>query len=433
LLQFAIKEYLSMKSKTKIPGHSNGTYTQGRGGNMLAPPSHGLSFVDNHTIQKKPTAQLTEKGKWWGSTIGGALGGIAGAATGYAYGTLSATTGAITGGISDAVKGYQHGGIRSALVEGAGGLVTGALSGMSSGLLHGGSVGMTMGSALGGTIGDYLTGTDAAIARPNGPLAFSMRAHLGKLNKTAPVLSHSLARKQNVAAIQGMHPNEVKLLNWLHDALGDNDFDEVSRGAQVRVPFHAGLFDRLVALGSQKRQSSHYSGTLFASGFRQVVGEQYGTTGQFLPTVLFGKIQDREGNYYMYLQPEGNAFNPDTGWAEKMRHVKDAANYAIFGQQQGPHGTSNHTDANPITDHPYNRTISDFTSFRLMDFNAFAANLVYTSGGSSLLAKVGVQSHEGQTLAIEILTKAGVYALAYATWQKVGAPMASMALKKIVG
>ncbi|NOS93271.1 MAG: hypothetical protein HOP30_15235 [Cyclobacteriaceae bacterium] len=381
-------------------------------------------------VLQPPPIQLTKRGKWWGSTIGGALGGIAGAATGYAYGTLSAATGAITGGIADAVTGYQHGGLRSAIVEGVSGLATGALSGMSSGWYHGGSVGMTLGSAIGGQIGDYVTGHEAAV-RPDGPLAQKMRANLGKLAAIEPTLGHAIAQEPNVALVAGgMHPNEIKLLNWMHDALGADNFNKVSQGAQVRIPFHQGLFDHLIGVGAKKRPSSHYSGTLFASGFRQVVGEQYGTAGSYLPTVLFGKIEDREGNFWMYLQPERNAFNDDTSPEERNAHRWDAFNYVIHGVQQGPHGTSPHTDANPITDHPYTRTLSDFGGSRIMDFNAFIANFVYTNGGMS---KVALETSQGKALAVEIITKAGLYALAYATWKKLGSPLANSALTKIIG
>jgi len=386
-----------------------------------------------NAIDRGSTFQLTENGSWWGSTIGGTLGGIAGAVAGYAYGTLSAATGAITGGVSDAVAGYQHGGLSSALVEGAGGLVTGAFSGMSSGMYHGGSVGMTLGSAIGGVLGDWLTGPEAHIANPDGPIAMRMRANLAKLQELVP-LDHAVSAKPNVAAVRArMHPNEIKLLNWMHDALGNADFDKVSRGAQVRIPFHRGLFDRLIALGAQKRPSSHYSGTLFASGFTQIVGEQYGTAGQFLPTVLFGKIKDRKGNFHMYFQPEGNAFNPDTIWAERLRHGKDALNYVVYGVQQGPHGTSLHTDGNPIADHRYTPSLADKTVNRTTDFKAFIANFVYTNGGSTLLSKVGVNSSKGQAMAMELITKLGLYALAYKAWKGFGSSMTEAVWKKVMG
>lgn len=376
-------------------------------------------ILPHNTPAAGATIQLTENGKWWGSAIGSVLGTTLGAAAGYASGTLSAATGAITGGVSDAITGYQHGGLRGALVEGTSGAITGAFSGMASGMYHGGMVGWSLGSALGGGAGDWLTGPDAPSPQVLGPLAIRMRANLGKLHTAVPSLDGAVGSKGKVAAVSvGMHPNEIRLLNWMHDALGDGGFDEVSRGGQVRTPFHRGLFNSLIALGAQKRQSSHYSGTLFVSGFRQVVGEQYGTAGAFLPTVLFGKIQDRKGNFYMYFQPEGNAFNPDTGWPERWAHMKDAGNYAFFGTQQGPHGTSMHTDGNPISDTQYRRTPSDFGYLRAMDFRAFAANLVYTSGGAKLLAKFGVSSPQGQAMSIEILTKVGLYAVAHLAWKR---------------
>jgi outer membrane lipoprotein SlyB len=443
--------------KTHIPKSTRSTQlSEKRKGTSLAPPPfQGKENKSGNTVQsiqqyrkhdlitptmqfslqsvaslQPPPIQLTKSGKWWGSTIGGALGGLAGAATGYAYGTLSAATGAITGGISDAVTGYQHGGLRSAFVEGVSGLATGALSGMSSGWYHGGSVGMTLGSAIGGQIGDYVTGHEAAV-QPDGPLAQRMRANLGKLAAVEPTLDHAIAQEPKVAPVAGgMHSNEIKLLNWMHEALGADNFNKVSQGAQVRVPFHQELFDRLIGVGAKKRPSSHYSGTLFVSGFRQVVGEQYGTAGTYLPTVLFGKIEDREGNFWMYLQPERNAFNDDTSPEERNAHRWDAFNYAVYGVQQGPHGTSPHTDANPITDHPYTRTLSDFGGSRIMDFNAFIANFVYTNGGMS---KVALETSQGKALAIEILTKAGLYGLAYITWKKLGSPLASIALTKIMG
>src|SRR5579864_5928030 len=181
-----------------------------------------------------------------------------------------------------------------------------------------------------------------------------------------------------------MKPDEVKLLNWMYSALGAENFDEVARGGQVRVPLNQGVFTALVNLGAQKRPSSHYGGlpVLFPSGFRQVVGEQYGTTGEFLPTILFGKIMDRQGNAFMYLQPERNAYNPNTPPDESWRHIGDAFRYAVLGVQQGPHGESTRTDADPITGETtrYHPTYTDeFGYRRALDFESWLANFVYTN------------------------------------------------------
>jgi len=364
------------------------------------------------------TVQLTEDGKWWGSVIGGALGGIAGAAAGYTYGALSATAGAITGGAADAVKGYQHEGISGALKWGAFGAATNAVAGYSSGMLQGGSVGMKLGSAVGSGIGDWWTGKDPAQQGHVNVIADRMRTNLAELTAAHPVLNPGIAGAQTPVP-PGIGANEIKLLNWIFVALGPANFDEVANGGQVRVPFNQNVFNRLVGLGAQKRQSSHYSGTLFASGFTMVVGEQYGTTGVYLPTVLFGKIMDRKERPYMYFQPERNPFNPNTGWGVKFQHAKDAFNYAVYGVQQGPHGTSTRTDADPITGSgKYKPTISDkFGYARAGDFEAFAANLFYTSGGSALLEGIGVSSNEYRVAASHIITTAGLYGAAYAAWK----------------
>jgi outer membrane lipoprotein SlyB len=379
---------------------------------------------------RSPTIQMTEDGRWWGTVIGGGLGAVAGAAAGYTYGALSATAGAITGGVADAVKGYQHGGVKSALTWGLTGAASNAAFGYSSGALHGASVGMKLGSAVGSGIGDWWTGADPTKKEEADNIARLMKIHLNELQSLDinPVAIHPV-----LAGTDPEHPgpksplkgqlddNETKLLNWMYRSLGMNHFNEVAKGGQVRVSFDAAVFNGLKGLGAQQRQSSHYSGILFPSGFTQVVGEQYGTKGVYLPTVLFGKITDRKGDEFMYFQPEGHAFNPDTGWKERLHHVKDAYNYAVHGVQQGPHGTSLHTDADPITGSgkKYQPTFSDKYGYaRAIDFESFAANLLYTSGGSALLSKAGVTSNEAKAAAMHLLTAAGYYATAYAVWKK---------------
>jgi hypothetical protein len=367
--------------------------------------------------------QLAENGRWWGSAIGSALGGLAGAAAGYSYGAMNATASAVTGGVADAVKGYQHGGITGAIKGGAYGAASNAVLGFSSGTLHGASVGMKLGSAIGSGVGDWWTGKD----KPPDPkgvdlILEAIKHNLKELNSAEP-----LALKQALENHPKVQPqrdkvvgNDTKILNWLSESLSPGEFNQVLGGGQVRVPYDESVFNGLRKLGAEERASSHYSGTLFVSGFSLVVGEQYGTTGSFLPTVLFGKIIDRAGKYFMYFQPEKSAFNPKTTSSkEKKSHTKDALKYARTGVQQGPHGESSHTDGDPITGSgKYQPTFSDkFGYARAKDFEAFAANLLYASGGSSLLSAVGVRSKESRVAAMHFVTMAGL-PIAYAAWKK---------------
>jgi len=205
--------------------------------------------------------QLTQRGKWWGSTIGGVLGG----ALGYTYGAFDATTRAATQGALGAAEGYRDYGVTGALLGGAYGAASGWLSGQTY-------TGYHWGSYAGGALLDWLTGEE----KPRDRVDFeqSMKDELQKLSEEKPTLSGPLVERIDKEAVKEMKPDEVKLLNWMYSALGAENFDEVARGGQVRVPLNQGVFTALVNLGAQKRPSSHYGGlpVLFPSGFRQVVG-----------------------------------------------------------------------------------------------------------------------------------------------------------------
>lgn len=369
-------------------------------------------------VSTQTPLQLNQNGRWWGSTLGGLAGGFGGAlasAVAFPVTATAAAVGGTVGGITGAAKGLYNEGIIGAVKGGVSGGVSGAVSAGMMGV----RIGSTLGSALGGSLADLATGQEEQTIKD---IAASMLANLNALDaqqkhELEPNLSHH--EKMTSEIQEKMDKNEVMLLNWMHRGLGDKNFEEVTKGGQVRVPFNQEVFQALIKLGAQRRQSSHYAGLVFASGFRQVIDEQYGTKGHFLPTVLFGKIYDRAAppNYFMYFQPEGNAFNPDTNLIEKAGHVLDAGLYVLLGEQQGPHGKSRRTDADPITGshEKYVPTASDKYGWaRAGDLAAFAQNLYHNSVKEEIRNKIGGKVNTG----IEILESMGAINFAHKVWAK---------------
>jgi len=126
------------------------------------------------------------------------------------------------------------------------------------------------------------------------------------------------------------------------------EFDEMCRGGQVRIPYDETLFQTLKGMGGQPRKSSHYANIFIPTALHQVPNEHFGIDGEFFPTVLFGRARNDMGENYIYIQAERNSYNPSAGLLEKARHVMDTAEYAWTQRNQGPYGSSAHTDANPM-------------------------------------------------------------------------------------
>jgi hypothetical protein len=158
-----------------------------------------------------------------------------------------------------------------------------------------------------------------------------------------------LIRILNKEVLKRMNQDERKLVLWVYKSVTYQQFLEMCHGGQVRIPFDELVFKELTTtFKAEQRRSSHYTGGIIPTTMRQVPDNHYGIDGQFIPTLLFGEIQDSVGKRYIYLQFEANSYNPSAGIWEKIRHVFDAGRYAHTQKNQGPYGVSAYTDRQPM-------------------------------------------------------------------------------------
>lgn len=151
---------------------------------------------------------------------------------------------------------------------------------------------------------------------------------LKKLN-TLPPKEYKRIVKRLIHA----HIDERPLIAVLATQANAKQWQEILKGAHVRVPDDGDLYEQLRKNPKAiPRRSSHPS-----------VGQQYAIRGNFLSEHLFGQV-DVEQQRYSWFQLE----NHPMSFGHAIRHMLDYLKYKATGKQQGPHGSSIHTDKNPI-------------------------------------------------------------------------------------
>jgi hypothetical protein len=105
---------------------------------------------------------------------------------------------------------------------------------------------------------------------------------------------------------------------------------EILRGAHVQIFDDGRHYEQWKALPSaDQRGSSHRSD-----------GPQYHVDGPFVHTVLFGKLH----KFYSWFQLEAHP----VGFSQVLFHAWDFLKYSSTHENQGPYGSSPHTDAKPL-------------------------------------------------------------------------------------
>lgn len=137
-----------------------------------------------------------------------------------------------------------------------------------------------------------------------------------------------------------LHPAENVLLGFLFQQLARRDLTfmgQVLRGAHVVIAQdpQAEYYRLLTTLpGAQPRISSHASDRL-----------QYGIPeGRIVQTLLVGALGTS-----VWFQLEGHPWDPWSSPWSSFGHIADFVRYRLSGRNQGPLGSSVHTDQLPLT------------------------------------------------------------------------------------
>lgn len=114
---------------------------------------------------------------------------------------------------------------------------------------------------------------------------------------------------------------------------------EILSGAHVLIADDGALYDELSTKPgfNHKRQSSHYSD-------QKTSPQQYAVRGKFSKEILYGKME-KDGKIYSWCQLEAN---PMKGISRaSFNHIfVDFVRYRMTGKNQGPMGSSIHTENN---------------------------------------------------------------------------------------
>lgn len=130
--------------------------------------------------------------------------------------------------------------------------------------------------------------------------------------------------------------DEIDILAGLFDGPDSwKHFGEIFRGGYVRIIDKGARYDDWKTLPSAStRYSSHDS-----------EGDQYHIDGPLSHTILFGKFGP-----WTWLQLENSTTH---GLYNLAVHGIDFVKYKLSGENQGPYGTSNHSEKNaPLVIHP---------------------------------------------------------------------------------
>jgi len=132
------------------------------------------------------------------------------------------------------------------------------------------------------------------------------------------------------------HKEEVMVLQKIGGVLSLEQFKKVLCGAFVSVEDNGAIFEEWQTLQRIKsRISSHASD-----------GKQYCLRGEFVKEMLFGStITFLDNKRISWFQLEAH---PLTNPITLVLHGLDFVKYKITGHNQGPYGTSEHTDRNPL-------------------------------------------------------------------------------------
>lgn len=158
---------------------------------------------------------------------------------------------------------------------------------------------------------------------------------MGDLTLIAKLIGESINPGANLTKVIDLvnqaNPDELKILaDLMRIPAAQQYFGEVMRGAHVELADgHAAYHTWRTLRSAKSRKSSHQSD-----------GTQYQVSGPFSKAILFGKRRD-----VTWLQLEGH---PWSGVQSRIGHIQDFLRYKFTGQNQGPYGSSSHTDKNPL-------------------------------------------------------------------------------------
>jgi hypothetical protein len=136
-----------------------------------------------------------------------------------------------------------------------------------------------------------------------------------------------------VKRLHGAHLHERPIITLLITDATTKQWQEILKGGHVHVRDGGILYEQLKKNSNARvRYSSHPS-----------TGPQYAIRGNFLSEHLFGQHLDELGRY-SWFQLENHPMT----FGHWIRHMIDYVKYKATGKNQGPHGSSIHTDRKPI-------------------------------------------------------------------------------------
>lgn len=132
----------------------------------------------------------------------------------------------------------------------------------------------------------------------------------------------------------------------------DYFYNELFHGAYIFIPDDGATYQLLTSYDQNNLISRNYSSSHYS------MEPQYGFRGSLVGECLFGtKIIDDEKGSWIQLEAYGTDLLSTPG------HLISYINYLFTGYNQGPHGSSIHTECNPILlnlDDPLKPSISQF-------------------------------------------------------------------------